>query len=193
MTVAKHNELRRPPTPLAGIAVGDAVVYASHGIGRVTRRDAGSAQQAECVTLEFDGGLSVTLPVERALWCLRAPCGEKELAKVQRTLRAPASACDESWRVRMKDNTAKVAAGAAVELAEIVRDGANRQPKVNSRGDVKELSLAERQLYLQARKLLVDEVAEARGVASDDADAWITVQLSRPSASAAASGAPESA
>jgi RNA polymerase-interacting CarD/CdnL/TRCF family regulator len=39
------------------------------------------------------------------------------------------------------------------------------------------MSLSERQLYLKARKLLSQEIGAARGIAADEADAWITEQL----------------
>ena len=62
-------------------AVGDLVVYASHGIGRVADRNNAT------VVLEFEErGLSVTLPIERAAECVRAVSTENEIADIGRTL-----------------------------------------------------------------------------------------------------------
>jgi RNA polymerase-interacting CarD/CdnL/TRCF family regulator len=165
------------PGSLESIDVGDALVYASHGIGHVTRKDHGREDQAEAVTLQLAQGLSVTLPLDRALECLRAPSSETEIGDIQRTLRAQPSTMDDSWRLRMKATKEKVVAGAAVELAEVIRDSAHREPQLTARGGLRELSLAERQLYLKARHLLADEIAESRGIDSGDADEWISVQL----------------
>jgi len=58
-------------------------------------------------------------------------------------------------------------------LAEIVRDGAHRE-----RGRVKGGAAPIRnQLYRTARKLLAAEVAAARGIELDAADAWIGLQV----------------
>ena len=178
----------RPTTPLERIAVGDAVVYASHGIGRVTQKHRSADDEVEVVTLRLAEGLSVTLPMGRALECLRAPSGETEIAEVQQALRAQPSAMDDSWRVRMKATKEKVTTGAALELAEVIRDGAHRQPQLTAGGGLRELSLAERQLYLKARHLLAEEIADARGIDSTDADDWISVQLDQASGWPVASG-----
>lgn len=64
-------------------AVGDAVVYGTHGVGRVTSRKKLAA--GELIVLELGEGLAVTLPLERARAQLRpvasnappllSPCG----------------------------------------------------------------------------------------------------------------------
>jgi len=173
--------VNRPIESLEGIAVGDTVVYASHGIGHVTQKERGADDQVEVVTLLFPEGLSITLPTGKALQLLRAPSGETEIAEIQRTLRAQPSTMDDSWQVRMKTTKEKVTTGAALKLAEVIRDGAHRQPRLTAGGGLRELSLAERQLYLKARHLLANEIAEARGVDSTDADDWIRVQLEQAS------------
>ena len=48
------------------------------------------------------------------------------------------------------------------------RDGAGR------------LSPGERRVYLQARQLLVREICSARGVAEDEASAWIEENVATP-------------
>ena len=169
--------MSRPTESLERIAVGDTVVYASHGIGHVTQTERGGDDQVEVVTLLFAQGLSITLPIGQALQLLRAPSGETEIAEIQRTLRAQATTMTGSWRVRMQATKEKVSTGAALKLAEVIRDGAHRQPRLTTRGGLGELSLAERQLYLKARHLLANEIAAARGVDSTDADDWIRVQL----------------
>ena len=70
-----------------------------------------------------------------------------------------------------------MALGEAVGLAEGIRDGVRRANRATVPGGPAQMSLSERQLYLKARKLLSQEIGAARGIAADEADAWITEQL----------------
>ena len=161
------------------LSVGDLVVYASHGVGRVTTREtrAVAKQREEVVVLEFPEGLSVTLPFERALEYVRPVSSEAELASVRKTLRGGEGARDDVWQKRLKATRAKVTLGEAIGLAEVVRDGVRREHKSATRGGPAQLSLSERQLYLKARKLLSEDIGASRGIEPSEADAWITDQL----------------
>jgi RNA polymerase-interacting CarD/CdnL/TRCF family regulator len=171
------------------LAVDDLVVYASHGVGRVaSRRD-------ETVKLEFEHGLSVTLPIARALECVRPVSTEGELAAISRTLGGSEVVSQENWQRRLKTMKSKVVGGDATSLAEVVRDGHRREERTAAKMEPGALSLAERQLYVTARKLLADEIAASRGIEPSAADVWIGDQLSRnqadkPSGAAAKATAP---
>ncbi len=161
------------------MAVGATLVYAAHRRGLLVppeRRFVAGAERA-CIVLELGAGLRVTLSVEEAVERLRAVVDDAELASVQRTL-ADAPACrDGSWTRRFRDNKAKLAAGRATDLAELVRDGV---PFEKREKGLARLSEGERRLYLQARQLLVREISSARGIAQEEADAWIEAQLAAP-------------
>jgi CarD family transcriptional regulator, regulator of rRNA transcription len=161
------------------LVVGDVVVYGSHGVGRVAVRERSAVlgDQNEIVVLEFAEGLTVRLPLERALAYLRPPSSEAELACVRETLRAAAAPTDDAWLRRMRASRDKVSSGDVLSLAEVVRDGARRDGSLTARGAVVRLSLAENQLYLKARRLLADEIQISRGIEEAEADAWITDQL----------------
>ena len=154
------------------IAVGDTVVYAAHGVGRVVAREQKRVDgtKRDCVVVELDGELRVTLPLLEAAERLRAVADERELEDVRRTLASGPSGPDAPWTKRMKESKAKLAAGRAVDLAELVRDA-------EGSGRAARLSHGERQLYLQARRLLVRELCSARGLDEDEAEAWIETQL----------------
>jgi RNA polymerase-interacting CarD/CdnL/TRCF family regulator len=155
------------------LAVGDRVVYASHGIGRVESRERHRGD-GEMVVLVFDNGLKVTLPLDRAQNALRSLSGERELAEVQLTLGGDsAPAALEHWSRRHRNAQAKLASGSVSGLAEIVRDGAHRERARVKRGTAP----IRNQLYREARKLLAAEVAAARGIEPDAADAWIGQQI----------------
>lgn len=152
------------------LAVGDLVVYASHGIGRVESRQ--SQQSEETLVLVFENGLKVTLPLDRAREALRSLSGEQELKAVQQTLRTDSQPAVEPWSRRHRRSQAKLAAGSVSGLAEIVRDGIHQQRRRVKGGPAP----VENQLLRQARTLLAAEIATSRGIELDEADAWIAQQ-----------------
>jgi len=158
------------------LAVGDLVVYASHGIGRVESRKKHKSE-GETLVLVFENGLKVTLPLDRARSTLRPLSGEAELKAVQRTLGSDTPATSEHWSRRHRNSQAKLVGGSVGGLAEIVRDGAQRERERSKRGTAPIAN----QLYRTARKLLVAEVALVRGIEPDAADAWIVQQINAES------------
>ena len=161
------------------LAVGDVVVYAAHGVGRVAAREKrvvlGAAQAI--LVLELADGLSVTLPVDRARELLRPLLSEADLRRVQETLREDHTLSEDVWLKQRKDTQVKLAGGDALRLAEVVRDCARRQQRLIAKRTGAQLSSSERDLYTKARRLLSAEIGLARGLEPADADAWIEEQL----------------
>lgn len=164
----------RPYTSPVELAVGDLVVYGGHGAGRVVAREQrGSGEtRHDVIVLQLPGGLTVTLPVALACDHLRPLASEGEMASVQRTLRTTAPPCEPVWLKRHKATRAKLAAGQAIGLAEVVSDGNRRAQAASGR-----LSIGERELYVKARQLLANEIALVRGIQPANADDWIANQL----------------
>jgi CarD family transcriptional regulator len=160
------------------VTVGDAVVYAAHGIGRVMAREQTrvAGTERDCVVMDLATGLRVTLPMEEAAERLRPVVGIAEIELIRRTLASDSSGRDGAWTRRITENKAKLASGRPMELAELVRDGV-RLDRPASR---LRLSHTERRVYLQARDLLVRELCAARGIDRDAADAWIEAQIAPP-------------
>jgi RNA polymerase-interacting CarD/CdnL/TRCF family regulator len=155
------------------LSVGDRVVYASHGIGRVEAREH-CRPNGEVLVLVFENGMRVTLPLERAQSTLRALSGEPELEEVRRTLGGDSPPAGvEHWSRHHRNAQAKLVVGSVGGLAELVRDGAHRERARLTKGTPPMSS----QLYKTARKLLVAEVAASRGIEPDEADAWVGLQL----------------
>jgi len=155
-----------------GLAVDDMVVYASHGVGRVAIR------REQSIVVEFvNSGLTVILPIERAVSCVRPLSTEAEIASVGQTLGGADTDVHANWQRRLKATRAKVAGGEAVELAEVIRDASRREERAFARSEPGKLSLTERQLYLRARQLLADEIGASRGVDPADADEWIADRI----------------
>jgi RNA polymerase-interacting CarD/CdnL/TRCF family regulator len=167
------DERAAPPS----LAVGDAVVYGSHGIGHVESRRPGGAGLPETVALVFESGLRVVLPLARALDALRPLAGELELEDVRRTLSAAASAPVEPWSKRHRATREKVVGGQVTALAEVVRDGLRREQRLAATEGGRTTPPSDRQLYMRARTLLGAEIALCRGVDVAEADAWILDQV----------------
>jgi CarD family transcriptional regulator len=163
------------------LAVGDVVVYAAYGVGRIVAREKRVSVGAgeEIVVLELAQGLTVTLPLERAHRQLRPPVDELDMRRVQQTLREPGTLRSDVWLKRRKDTQAKLKGGDPVALAEVVRDGAQRLRAMAIRPSKSQaqLSTGERDLYVRARRLLSEEIRVVRGIEEADADAWIEEQL----------------
>ena len=161
------------------LAVGDQVVYPGHGVGCVIAREGRTVEGAEqeVLVLELSDGLSVTLPVERALGLLRPLLSEADVDRVGETLREDRGLSSDVWVKRMKDSQVKLASGDPLGLAEVVRDVALRQRSLIAKGNGSYLSASERDLYVRARRLLSGEIGLAQGLDPRVADAWIDEQL----------------
>jgi RNA polymerase-interacting CarD/CdnL/TRCF family regulator len=167
---------------LVRLAVGDVVVYGTHGVGHVVAREKrvvlGAVQ--EILVLELAEGLSVTLPVARAHGLLRPLLSETDLRRVQETLRQDHTPNEDPWLKRRKDTQMKLAGGDPLGLAQVVRDGAYRERRLIAERAGSPLSASERDLYMRARRLLSGEIGQAHGLEPAEADAWIEEQLAAP-------------
>lgn len=161
------------------LAVGDIVVYRSHGAGPVTARESkvllGTRQ--EVIELELTGGLRVELPLERAHELLRPLASASDLDRVQEVLRAEQAVSSGTWLKRKKESLARLNDGNPIGLAQIIRDGTRRDAARN--GAKEPRSLWERELATRARGLLSTEIAFAREIEPEEANGWIDQQLSR--------------
>jgi CarD family transcriptional regulator len=159
------------------LAVGDTVVYPAHGVGRIVAREERmvSGTRRSVVMVALADGLTVSLPLDRAVNQLRPLASEAELRRVQETLRQEAVPSDKTWLVRRAELRDKLARGGLVGLAEIIRDSAPRQPATpGSKGAA---GTEERNLFRQAYRLLSLEIAAVRGIDTHEADGWIEEQL----------------
>jgi len=163
------------------LSVGDVVVYPPHGVGRVAARrtEVVLGTRQKVVVLALDGDLSVTLTLDRAQELLRPLVDESGIRQVRDTLRASPPFSQEVWGKRLKEAQAKLRSGDPLELAEIVRDGAQRERRPSASGYTK-LSVGERALWAKARDLLSGEISLVRGLDRTEANAWIDEQLATP-------------
>ena len=140
-------------------------------VAREQRTIAGTKR--EYVVIDLAADLRVALPLDEVADRLRPVLDTASYKRVQKTLSAEPTARDGSWTRRIKESNAKLAGGDAVELAELVRDGA----RYEGAGAGSRLSAGERRIYLQARQLLVREICAARGLEEEAAEKWIETQV----------------
>lgn len=164
------------------LAVGDLVVYGTHGIGRVAARkeQISLGTKGEVVVVELAEGLTVTLPLARAREQLRPPATEAEVQRVRAALREDSVLGNGPWPTRRKETLEKLAGGNLVQLAEVVSEGAQRERIRRAGSSRPTLSSGERELFGHARKLLSEEIALALGLQHVAAEGWIDEQLARP-------------
>jgi RNA polymerase-interacting CarD/CdnL/TRCF family regulator len=162
-------------------AVGDAVVYGTHGIGRVVARRKQVLQGAnrEIIKLELAEGLTVTLPLERAREQLRPVASKADVRQVRETLQEDRPLSSEPWLSRRRETIEKLTAGTLTGLAEIVSEGAQRERIRVANGNPPRLPTAEREVFVKARELLSGEIAIALSLQPTAADDWIEKQLGR--------------
>jgi len=165
------------------LAVGDLVVYGNHGIGRVVarRKQEMVGEVQDVVVLELEE-LKVTLPLTLAKAQLRPLASQADLGRVGVALRDDVELSSRNWLSRRRETLEKLIGGTPVELAQIVREGAQRERLRSASGSGRgQLSLSERQLCATARTLLTNEVALALGIQPAAAETWIDGHLMRPS------------
>ena len=164
------------------LEVGDVVVYAAYGIGRIVAREErpvdGSVRKV--VVVELSDDLTVSLPIERASEHLRSLATEADLRRVKEVLRDERVVSTTPWLARQRESQAKLTGGDPVGLAEIVRDGATRLELLTRKDAKARLPEGERHVFGKARLLLAAEIAQVRGLATTDADDWIGRQLAHP-------------
>jgi CarD family transcriptional regulator len=98
---------------------------------------------------------------------------------VKETLTSDQPVDGEAWLTRQRAAAAKLSAGDPVGLAEIIRDSARRERTHATKSAKSTLSPGERELLTRARRLLSTEIALLRGIAPEEAEAWIDLQLER--------------
>jgi len=173
---AREQAIGRPTPSSLSLGVGDVVVYASHGIGRIESKHDAEGALPERIALLFDSGLKVTLPLDRARGALRCLSSEAELEEVRRTLCADVPPPIEPWSRRHRFAQEKLAEGRIGGLAEIVRDGLQRERRLVAASSRSGAPI-EGELCRKAQKLLAAEIAACRGIKPEAADAWIRRQV----------------
>jgi len=150
-------------------AVGDDVVYPSHGVGRITAEEeqniAGNNMHLYVIEFADEKKKIMTLrvPKRRATESgLRPLCTKEKLKQAVDELRKKPKTNRGMWSRRAQDYEAKIHSGDPVAIAKVLRD-------LHKNVDDPERSFSERKIYDLAMERLVNEYAATHGFNYEDA------------------------
>jgi CarD family transcriptional regulator len=146
--------------------VGDKVVYPHHGAGTIVKKESREVlgQKREYLTIKIlHNDMTVQVPCENAdAVGLRRVIGEKEVAVVLKALTGGSTEMPKNWNRRFKHNRDKMKTGDIFEMAEVVRNLAQRDQE-------KGLSTGEKQMFSKAKRILASELMYAKNMDEDEA------------------------
>lgn len=145
---------------------GEAVVYPTHGVGRVDRvgfeEIAGYRLNLIYISFE-DNQMTLRVPVAQAhATGLRKLASQQTLAAALAALKGRPRVSRLMWTKRSQEYLAKINTGNPEALAEVVRD-------LQSGGDGSGSSFSQRHLFELALERLADEFAAVNRIAKPDA------------------------
>ncbi len=149
-----------------GFAVGDYVVYPTHGVGQITGIEEQEivGTKLKLFVVEFDKEkMTLRVPIDKAdATGMRALASADKMKTAMTTLKGRARVKRTMWSRRAQEYEAKINSGDPVSIAEVIRDlhRAEGQP---------EQSYSERQIYEAAMERLMRELAAVEGLDDEQA------------------------
>jgi CarD family transcriptional regulator len=146
--------------------VGEKVVYPHHGAGTIVSRETRTVgeQEREYLTIKIlHNDMTVTIPLDSAERVgLRKVIGEDTVDRVIEVLQGDGTKMPKNWNRRFKHNRDKMKTGDIFEMAEVVRNLAQRDHE-------KGLSTGEKQMFSKAKRILASELMYAKNMDEDEA------------------------
>jgi len=164
------------PPPLT-LAVGDRVVYPNQGVCRVTsvesKEVAGQTLTFVTMKREEDGAVVMVPEAKVRSIGLRKVAGRADVDRVFAFLRSDSDKANLDWKQRARTNVERMSQGGLMGLAEVVKG-------LQVLSELRPLPTKERELYDNARHLLVAELAASLHIAEVDAEDGVDVVLFPP-------------
>jgi CarD family transcriptional regulator len=146
--------------------IGDKVVYPHHGAGTVVKKEKREVlgEKREYLTIKIlHNDMTVNVPSENAEKVgLRKVIGEDMVKVVVKALTGGGTQMPKNWNRRFKHNRDKMKTGDIFEMAEVVRNLAQRDQE-------KGLSTGEKQMFSKAKRILASELMYAKNMDEDEA------------------------
>jgi CarD family transcriptional regulator len=163
--------------PQLSLAVGDRVVYPNQGVCRVfnvaTQEVAGQRLTFVSMRREEDGAVVMVPTTKVQSIGLRKLATRDEVGKIFAFLRSESDKADLDWKQRARTNVDRMTQGGLQGLAEVVKG-------LQVLSELRPLPTKERELYDDARHLLVSEIAASLSITECDAEDAIDLVLSPP-------------
>jgi RNA polymerase-interacting CarD/CdnL/TRCF family regulator len=159
------------------LAVGDRVVYPNQGVCLVTAIDVKevAGQKLTFVTMrrEEDGAVVMVPQAKVTAIGVRKVATAEEVNQIYSFLRSDSDKADLDWKQRARTNLDRMTQGGILGLAEVVKG-------LQVLSELRPLPTKERELYDNARHLLVSEVAAALNIPEVNAEDSIDLVLFPP-------------
>ena len=163
--------------PQFSLAVGDRVVYPNQGVCRVfnvdTKEVAGERLTFISMRREEDGAVVMVPTTKVQAIGLRKLATRDEVGKIFTFLKSESDKADLDWKQRARTNVDRMTQGGLQGLAEVVKG-------LQVLSELRPLPTKERELYDNARHLLVSEMAASLSISECDAEDAIDLVLSPP-------------
>src|SRR5512132_1650644 len=181
---ARHDEPKEQYPAVEGVIrdaddlePGDRVVYPNQGVCRVTgiEKKEIAGQKLELVRMEREeDGAAVLVPKAKVPSVgLRKVASRDQIEGVFHYLAASFDDPELDWKVRHRDNADRLIAGGVLGVAEVVKG-------LHSLSRIRPLPTKARELYDNARHLLVHEIAVSLGVPAVLAEDYVDFALMPP-------------
>ncbi|MFB1481324.1 CarD family transcriptional regulator [Corallococcus sp. RDP092CA] len=159
------------------LQVGDRVVYPNQGVCRVASIDvkevAGQSLTFVTMRREEDGAVVMVPQGKIVSIGVRKVASPADVQEIYAFLRSDSDKADLDWKQRARTNLDRMTQGGILGLAEVVKG-------LQVLSELRPLPTKERELYDNARHLLVSEVAAALGTAEANAEDSIDIVLFPP-------------
>ena len=159
------------------LVVGDRVVYPNQGLCKVTGIETKdiAGQKLSFVTLQREeDGAKVMVPEAKVVAIgVRKVADLEEVTKVFAFLKSDSDKASLDWKARARTNVERMAVGGLMGLVEVVKG-------LQVLSELRPLPTKERELYNDARHLLVTELAASLKVSEADAEDTVDVVLFPP-------------
>jgi RNA polymerase-interacting CarD/CdnL/TRCF family regulator len=166
-----------PPPPPLTLSVGDRVVYPNQGVCRVTsvesKEVAGQTLTFVTMKREEDGAVVMVPEAKVRAIGLRKVAGRADVDRVFAFLRSDSDKANLDWKQRARTNVERMSQGGLMGLAEVVKG-------LQVLSELRPLPTKERELYDNARHLLVAELSASLNIAEVDAEDSVDVVLFPP-------------
>jgi RNA polymerase-interacting CarD/CdnL/TRCF family regulator len=163
--------------PPLTLAVGDRVVYPNQGVCRVTsvesKEVAGQTLTFVTMKREEDGAVVMVPEAKVRAIGLRKVAGRADVDHVFSFLRSDSDKANLDWKQRARTNVERMSQGGLMGLAEVVKG-------LQVLSELRPLPTKERELYDNARHLLVAELSASLNIAEVDAEDSVDVVLFPP-------------
>jgi CarD family transcriptional regulator len=163
--------------PALTLAVGDRVVYPNQGVCRVTsvesKEVAGQTLTFVTMKREEDGAMVMVPEAKVRSIGLRKVASRPEVDRVFAFLRSDSDKANLDWKQRARTNVERMSQGGLLGLAEVVKG-------LQVLSELRPLPTKERELYDNARHLLVAELAASQNQPEVNAEDSVDLVLFPP-------------